>query len=42
MSGIQGLALFHGAVLIIMGLGAYIISMRAEKRQKEKNLGMGG
>lgn len=42
MSGIQGLALFHGAVLIIMGLGAYIVSMREEKRQKEKNIETGG
>lgn len=43
MSGVQGLAIFHGSVLIIMGLGAYILSMRAEKKQKENGTnGKGG
>ena len=42
MSGVQGLAIFHGSVLIIMGLGAYILSMRAQRKQQENNTENGG
>jgi|GEM_PF-3839178 len=36
MSGLQGLAIFHGLILVVAGLGGYLVSKNAEKKMNEK------